>query len=1018
MDAKGSEGSARKAGLRARRLLLGALLLTLGAPLTDTATAQTPTQTLQTGGQAGFDGDPSTTERLLESHPTYAAIEISRLRFAAAGAATGRKARHVVLSRDDTFADSVAGSALADDGPLLFTPTNSLHPATAEEINRVLPAGGRVLLLGGPAAISDDVIRQLQERGLTTERRAGATRVETAVAVADAVRARHAGADVLIARAWGPSGNDTAAWADSIAGGAFAAASHSPILVTRSDGLDAPVAAWLARDTPDRTTLLGGEAALSNAVAAAVPNPRRVSGAERTATAAAIATQLWNTPTTGARRFLVNNAAAETGWAFGFASAGVAADANAPVLLVTSKVTEPTTTLTQTCGAPQVDLLIVGDGTVVPPPMREQLDATDGYACGPRGAVVYPSNLEGFPACAAVLDHFKTTALEHVGPYGLGGYGDYAFEGGITPATGTPQPVAGRDESGGGTPPPAAPNEQSPSMGLGDTSSGTNVQEEGVDEPDIVKNNGSHVFSVSGNELRIVDVADGTPSIASKLTLEETGSHELLLSGDRLLVLTREFSFFISDPGPGAPEGSSFAPSVGPPTTTLTSIDVTDPTQPTVLSSISIEGDYRSARMIGSVARVVIQGDPDSMPFVFPTSQSAEDHQAAAEHNRGVIEDSTLDTWLPGYVLGGPDGEVTGEGALVDCTDVHNPPIFSGLGTLSVVTVDVAGGSEPTSSASVVASGDTIYASTARMFVSTGRWGWEADALNNGPTTEVHGFDISDPTATEYVGSGSAPGYILNQFALSEHAGHLRIATTSQPPWRDPGTAIPSDNGVHVFSEQGGSLVEVGRVRGLGQGERITAVRFFGDLGAVVTFERIDPLFLLDLSNPAAPRLTGELKVPGFSSYLHRVAPDRLLGVGSSATDDGRVTGAQVSLFDIGDVTAPRLVDAVEYPNGFTPVEFDHHAFLHWPATGLAVVPLIQFTEAGDGFAGAVGLNVASGGLTEVGRATHADEGITERDTSITRSLVASGNLFTISDAGIEADNLTNLAERTFLPLH
>ncbi|HUR48902.1 MAG TPA: beta-propeller domain-containing protein [Acidimicrobiales bacterium] len=1017
MDVKGSRSRTQRAAGRAARLLLGALLLTLGSPLADPAIAQTP---LQTGGGAGFDGDPSTTERLLESHPTYAAVEISKLRFAAASSATGRKARHVVLSRDNTFADSVAGSALADDGPLLFTPTNSLHPATADEIGRVLPAGGRVLLLGGPAAISDEVMRQLQERGFTTERRAGATRVETAVAVAEAVRVRHPGEDVLIARAWGPTGNDTAAWADSIAGGAFAAASHSPILVTRSSGLDAPVAAWLARDTPARTTLLGGDAALSNAVAAAVPNPRRVSGAERTATAAAIATQLWGAPTSGARRFLVNNASADTGWAFGFASAGVAADANAPVLLVTSKVTEPTTALTQTCGSPQVDLLIVGDGTVVPAPMREQLDATDGYACGPRGAVVYPSNLEAFPACAAVLDHFKTTALEHVGPYGLGGYGDYAFDGGIMPISpgtrdGGASPALGETD-GSSAPPAATPGDQNASGG---GSSGTNVQEEGVDEPDIAKNNGTHVFSVSGSELRIVDVADGTPSLASKVTLAENGSHELLLSGNRVLVLTREFNFFIADGGGReAPEGSSFAPSGGPPSTTLTSIDITDPAQPTVLSSIAIEGDYRSARMIGSVARVVIQGDPDSMPFVYPNSDDPEDLQAAAAHNRSVIEDSTLDTWLPGYVLGGPQGENTGEGALVDCTDVHSPPIFSGLGTLSVVTVDIAGGSEPTSSASVVASGDTVYASTSRLFVSTGRWGWEADALDTGPTTEVHGFDISVPTATEYVGSGSAPGYILNQFALSEFAGHLRIATTSQPPWREPGTPIPSDNGVHVFAEQGGSLVEVGRVRGLGEGERITAVRFFGDLGAVVTFERIDPLFLLDLSNPAAPRVTGELKVPGFSSYLHRVAPDRLLGVGSSATDEGMVTGAQVSLFDISNRSAPRLVDSVDFPNGFSTVEYDHHAFLHWPATGLAVIPLYEFSETSPGFIGAVGLDVATGGLGEVGRATHEDEGVEGWDTQIARSMVVNGNLFTVSDAGIESNSLTNLAERTFLALH
>jgi hypothetical protein len=382
-----------------------------------------------------------------------------------------------------------------------------------------------------------------------------------------------------------------------------------------------------------------------------------------------------------------------------------------------------------------------------------------------------------------------------------------------------------------------------------------------------------------------------------------------------------------------------------------------------------------------------------------------------------VIEGSTLDTWLPGYVVKTSDGAVVKEGPLLDCGAVRSPPIFSGLGTLSVVSVDVAGSVEPTSSAGVVAAGQTVYASTSRLFVSTGRWGWEPDALDQGPTTEVHGFDISDPATTAYVGSGVVPGYILNQFALSEHEGNLRIATTTQPPWRDPGAPIPSDNGVHVLAQQGAKLVEIGQVVGLGQGERIYAVRFFGDVGAVVTFRQVDPLFLLDLSQPASPRVTGQLKIPGYSAYLHRVAPDRLLGVGRDATSTGTVTGAQVSLFDISDRAAPRLVQAVHYPGGSSLVEFDHHAFLYWPATGLAVVPLSEQTKSGAGFDGAVGIQVGGGGLTESGRASHADEPGTNGGTQITRSVVANGTLFTVSDAGVEAGDLGTLEKRAFLLL-
>ncbi len=1013
-SASGCAPSKRAPFLLAATLLLG-LLTPVGPLVASPAGAQSAPPT---SAAAGFDGDPATTERLVESHPVYAAVEISRLRFAGAGAATGvgttRLAAHVVLSRDDNFADSVAGSSLTDDGPLLLTPRDNLHPATAAEIQRVLGPTGRVILLGGPNAISAAVEQDLRNRGFTTERLAGATRIETAVAVARAVRARHPGSEVLLARAWGPTGNDTAAWADSVAGGAFAAKAHIPILVTRTDSLDPPVAAWLASDQPATTTLLGGDAALSAAVFSAVPNPRRVSGADRTATAAAIATQLWRARSTGARRFVVGNASNNQGWAFGFSSAGLAADAQAPVLLITSKVTEPTTSLTSTCGPPQVDMLVVGDGVVVPAPLREQLDAADGYACGPGGRVVYPTNLDGFPECAAVLDHFRNTALEHVGAYGLGGYGDY-FGGGVVPTPGpggAPPPQPARDESAPS--PGEAPG--SPSPGTDGGSSGTNVQEEGVDEPDIVKTNATHLFQASGDEVRIVDISGAVPRLASRLPLETGASHELLLSGTRLLVVDRQFGFFTGGPQPQS-SSPAFAPETGRTTTRITSVDVSDPARPTILSTLEIEGDYRSARMVGSVARVVIQSDPGPWNFEFPQTAGAEAEHQAAEHNRQVVRDSTLDDWLPSYAVTRGDGQVTDEGPLVECDDVRTPPIFSGLGTLSVITVDVAGAINPTSSAAVIASGDTVYASTSRLFVSTGRWGWEPDALNAGPTTELHGFDISNPAATAYTGSGLVPGYILNQFALSEFNGDLRVATTSEPPWRDQGTPIPSESGVHVLAEQGGSLVEVGRVRGLGKGERIKAVRFFGEIAAVVTFRQIDPLFLLDLSIPSAPRVTGELKIPGFSAYLHRVGPDRLLGVGRQATSDGRVTGAQVSLFDIADKSTPRLVGSLEYPDGQSIVEFDHHAFLFWPATSLAVVPISEFSPSGPGFFGAVGIRVGSPGLSEVGRATHADDASQESDPQITRSFVSNGNLFTASDAGIESNDLATLQERSFLAL-
>ena len=915
--------------------------------------------------------DTTTTSRINEGDPTYAAIDISRERFP-----DGTAPRHVVLSRDDRFADSLAGSALTGEGPLLFTEPSGLTAATSAEIDRLLEPGGRIYLLGGTAAIAGTTEQALRERGYDVRRLAGQSRIETAVEVAFEVRRLHPGDEVLLARDDG--------WVDSITGGAIAAERHLPVLVTASDRLSPAVAWWLAADSTSTTTLLGGTAALSDAIAASVPGPRRIAGTDRTGTAAAIATGLWGEDGAGARDFVVTNGVAEDGWAFGVAAAGLAADEDAPMLLVTDEVTEPTADLVSTCGEPEVDLTVVGDGEAVPGALREQLDAADGFACGPDGALTLPAELEVPVECDALVTEYRTLALDQVGPYGFGGFG-------ILPAIEEDAPSTGDDGVGG-----APDRDEGITNDLSqDETSSTNVQEEGVDEPDTVKTDGDTAFVIAHGDLQAVDITGTAPAVVDTLDLGDDVGHELLLSGDRLLVVTAHWDFGIAD---DVARTSFAAP--GEPTTTIRLVDVSVPSNLTVIDTIELDGSHRSARMIGSVVRLVMQTDP-SFPFVYPADGSDEAVHAAAERNREIIETSTADDWLPDYV---------------DCADVSLPPVESGMSTVSVLTFDLASGIEPTSSAAVTANAETVYASTNRLYVTTGRWAWEPDALGSQVTTEVHGFDITDPTATTYVGSGAVDGYALNQFALSEHEGFLRIATTTAPPWReDPEGVEQSESMVTVLDEQAGELVQVGRVGGLGLGERIYAVRYFGDIAAVVTFRQVDPLYLLDLSNPAAPSVAGELKLLGYSAYLHRVADGRLLGVGAAADEEGRVTGAQVTLFDTSDPSSPQVVDQVTFENGFTSVEYDHHAFLHWPATGLAVVPIEQHDETGTGFVGAVGLDVATDGLAEAGRASHQDDaGTSEWWPSISRSFVDGDSLYTVSEVGIERAALTDLTERSF----
>ena len=295
--------------------------------------------------------------------------------------------------------------------------------------------------------------------------------------------------------------------------------------------------------------------------------------------------------------------------------------------------------------------------------------------------------------------------------------------------------------------------------------------------------------------------------------------------------------------------------------------------------------------------------------------------------------------------------------------------MFSGFGVTTVLSVPVASDIEAATATSVLAPGESVYASTRSMYVSTATWidpaadeagdiDWDRFAAEF--RTNIHRFDISDPAGAVYTASGSVPGEIHNQFALSEHAGHLRVVTTT-------GGWNSSESWVRVLAESGDRLVEVGSVGDIGRGERVQSVRFAGDIGYVVTFRQIDPFYTVDLSDPAAPAVLGELKIPGFSSYLHPLGEGLVLGVGSDADEDGFVTGAKVSLFGVSDLAEPQEVSVWTAPGGWNEIGWDHRAFLWWAPERLAVIPVTADHE----WSGAVVLHVGDSALTERGRIVH-----------------------------------------------
>ena len=330
------------------------------------------------------DGDPATTEVANYTSALSSTVALSLGRWPAATFAGASAAQYAVLARSDEFADSLAGAPLAAGGPLLFTPSTQLDPAVLDEIERVLGPGGLVFLLGGEAALSQSIVDALAAAGFSVERLAGGSRVETAVAVADQVMELNPDTRIVaMARAYGPLDNPTAAWADSVTGGAWAAAEGVPILITDTESLHPAVQAWLDEHDPEETIVLGGTAALSEAVVGSLPNPRRVSGGDRAETAAAVAVDLFGQPAEGDRTTIVINGYRPDGWVFGLGAAGLAAGMRAPLLIVdrVEPIPPATTELLTECGESAIETLAMGSERIIDGAVLAAIDALDGQAC-------------------------------------------------------------------------------------------------------------------------------------------------------------------------------------------------------------------------------------------------------------------------------------------------------------------------------------------------------------------------------------------------------------------------------------------------------------------------------------------------------------------------------------------------------------------------------------------------------------------------------------------------------------
>jgi len=520
--------------------------------------------------------------------------------------------------------------------------------------------------------------------------------------------------------------------------------------------------------------------------------------------------------------------------------------------------------------------------------------------------------------------------------------------------------------------------------------SGTNNQESGVAEADFFQTDGDYIYAIRQGRLQVIDARDPQNLAVSGSAAIDGWASGFYLSGDRLVVVSSSW-------GNGGPAYGAARMAImpgwfrGSPRTVVTTFDISDKSNPVAVHQTSMDGTLDDSRMVDGRLYVVIGNTLDiPEPLIVHTARG--DFYEGANAYLSRLREHFLDS-LPEYTADGVTSSV------VAGKDILAPRWSKNSQLLSIAVFDPSGdGGTPVGLTTTVGTTGTVYASTGSLYVASTDWcsPWWGDG---GLTTQIYKFGLAGDEAP-LEGFGTVDGYVINQFAMDEEAGYFRIATTS-------GWGADSTNSIYVMADTGDDIEVIGAITNLGLTERIYSVRFEGDHGYVVTFRQTDPFYTLDLSDPFDPRVAGELKLPGYSSYLQEIGAGLVIGLGRDADENGRVNGLKLTVFDTSDLVNPREVSSTSLTTGsmfeWSAAEGDHHAISWFPAQGILAVPVTTYDADWNGSNFVKVLRISSTGIESLGEVAH--------DSSVLRTLRINDLLFSMSENSILVNRLDNPSE-------
>ncbi len=595
-----------------------------------------------------------------------------------------------------------------------------------------------------------------------------------------------------------------------------------------------------------------------------------------------------------------------------------------------------------------------------------------------------------------------------------------------------------------------------PSVGANDYST-TNIQVQGIDEADIVKNDGKYIYSVSGNKV-IITKAYPASELENISEIELQGINGIFVNGDKLIVFSSDYGYskcVYDDVQTDVVTSKEIAPCYNnyKPSVLVSVYNIEDRENPVLETNLSVEGNYVGSRMISNYVYLI---------------------------GNKYVDSNNPEP--PIYIMNGVENAVRAE-------DVYywDYPDYSYVFT-SITALDIDNGEYDGKvyltgySNNIYVSKDNIYFTTDKKIsynsfvneyvniVAIPLLPSEEDEINdilksdyadykkmreiqeiiydysyNLKGSEKEDFDKSlmeklekfneqvskemektivhkiaiNGKNIEYKAQGEVSGYLLNQFSMDENNGNLRVATTTGN-WR-----ATSLNHLYILDKD---LKLIGNVEDLAKGERIYSVRFLGDRAYIVTFRQVDPLFVIDVSNPEAPEVLGYLKVTGYSSYLHPYDENLLIGIGKEADENGRVQGLKIALFDVSDVKNP--VEKAKYEVGKewsntkyswsdSSALYEHKAFLFDKEKNLLAIPvsynkMYENYSLQESFNGAYVFNINENAISLKGKISHnesKDWNWYYGPYAVQRSLFIDDVLYTISNAMIKANDLDDLTE-------